>query len=66
MELEARSGVSVALLTIYVLCKALDKTLELGEIRLVRKTGGKSGDVYNDRRRDREEKASRRREIDLM
>lgn len=66
VEMEALTGVSVALLTIYDMCKALDKTMELGEIRLVRKTGGKSGDVYNDRRRDREEKASRRREIDLM
>ena len=66
VEMEALTGVSVALLTIYDMCKALDKTMELGEIRLVRKTGGKSGDVYNDRRRAREEKASRRREIDLM
>ena len=32
MEMEALTGVSVALLTIYDMCKALDKTMELGEI----------------------------------
>lgn len=43
VEMEALTGVSVALLTIYDMCKALDKGMELGEIRLVHKEGGKSG-----------------------
>lgn len=45
VEMEALTGVSVALLTIYDMCKAMDKGMELGEIHLVRKEGGKSG-VY--------------------
>lgn len=45
VEMEALTGVSVALLTIYDMCKAIDKGMELGEIHLVRKEGGKSG-VY--------------------
>lgn len=49
VEMEALTGVSVALLTIYDMCKAMDKTMEIGEIYLVKKTGGKSGNVYNDR-----------------
>lgn len=48
VEMEALTGVSVALLTIYDMCKAMDKTMEIGEIYLVQKTGGKSGNVYND------------------
>ena len=69
VEMEALTGVSVALLTIYDMCKALDKTMEIGEICLVKKTGGKSGNVYNDRHggRDRRTgKESGRREIELM
>lgn len=50
VEMEALTGVSVALLTIYDMCKAMDKTMEIGEICLVKKTGGKSGDVYNETR----------------
>ena len=53
--MEALTGVGVALLTVYDMCKALDKTMEIGEIYLVKKTGGKSGDVYNDRRKSRDE-----------
>ena len=48
VEMEALTGVSVALLTVYDMCKAMDKSMEIGEIYLVKKTGGKSGDVYND------------------
>ena len=44
VEMEALTGVSVALLTIYDMCKAIDKRMELGEIRLESKSGGKSGD----------------------
>ena len=42
-EMEALTGVSVALLTIYDMCKALDKTMVIGNIRLCEKSGGKSG-----------------------
>ena len=42
VEMEALTGVSAALLTIYDMCKAVDKGMELGEIHLVEKTGGKS------------------------
>ena len=44
VEMEALTGVSVALLTIYDMLKALDRAMEIGGIRLVKKTGGKSGD----------------------
>ncbi len=43
VEMEALTGVSVALLTVYDMCKALDKAMEIGQIHLVEKTGGKSG-----------------------
>ncbi len=43
VEMEALTGVSVALLTIYDMCKALSKTMEIGEIHLEMKSGGKSG-----------------------
>ena len=42
----AACGVSAALLTIYDMCKAMDRSMELGEIHLVHKAGGKSG-VYH-------------------
>lgn len=45
VEMEALTGVSIALLTIYDMCKAVDKAMEIGKIRLCSKTGGKSGDV---------------------
>ena len=43
VEMEALTGVSTALLTIYDMCKAVDKGMELSGIHLVSKTGGKSG-----------------------
>ena len=43
VEMEALTGVSTALLTFYDMCKALDKGMELGEICLESKSGGKSG-----------------------
>lgn len=43
VEMEALTGVTAALLTIYDMCKALDKGMELTEIHLLRKEGGKSG-----------------------
>jgi cyclic pyranopterin phosphate synthase len=44
VEMEALTAVSVAALTIYDMAKAVEKTMQIGNIRLVRKTGGKSGD----------------------
>ena len=47
VEMEALTGVTTALLTIYDMCKAIDKAMVLGDIHLVRKEGGKSGEfVY--------------------
>lgn len=43
VEMEALHAVSIALLTIYDMCKALDKRMTLGEIHLEEKSGGKSG-----------------------
>lgn len=43
VEMEALTAVSVAALTIYDMCKAVDKGMVIGEIRLDRKIGGKSG-----------------------
>jgi len=42
-EMEALTGVSIALLAIYDMCKALDKAMVIGNIRLLKKSGGKSG-----------------------
>jgi cyclic pyranopterin phosphate synthase len=42
-EMEALVAVSVSALTIYDMCKAVDRSMTIGEIRLVRKSGGKSG-----------------------
>ena len=44
VEMEAMTAVSVALLTIYDMAKALDKAITITEIRLLTKSGGKSGD----------------------
>ncbi len=46
VEMEALTGVSVALLTVYDMCKAIDKRMVLKEIHLVEKHGGKSGDFF--------------------
>jgi len=42
-EMEALTGVSAALLTIYDMCKALDKDMVISNVRLYQKSGGKSG-----------------------
>lgn len=49
VEMEALTGVNVALLTIYDMCKAIDKTMEISEVHLAKKTGGKSGDFINEK-----------------
>ncbi len=46
VEMEALTGVSVTLLTIYDMCKAVDKSMLISEIHLVSKSGGKSGDYH--------------------
>ena len=43
IEMEAMTAVSVASLTIYDMCKAVDRGMEIGAIRLTHKSGGKSG-----------------------
>ena len=44
VEMEALTGVQVTLLTIYDMCKAIDKRMVMSDIHLEEKTGGKSGD----------------------
>lgn len=51
VEMEALTGVNVALLTIYDMCKAIDKSMEITEVHLAKKTGGKSGEFINERER---------------
>jgi len=51
VEMEALVAASVAALTVYDMCKALDKSIEIREIMLERKSGGKSGDYARARRK---------------
>ena len=54
VEIEALTGVEIALLTIYDMCKALDRSMEMNGMRLCQKSGGKSGDYREEPdRRDR-------------
>ena len=46
VEMEALTAVSVAALTIYDMCKAVDRNMEIGHVSLLQKTGGKSGDWH--------------------
>ena len=48
VEMEALTAVSVAALTVYDMCKALDKAITITDIRLESKTGGKSGDYQRE------------------
>ena len=48
VEMEAITAVSIALLTIYDMCKAADRWMEIVEIKLMEKNGGKSGHVVRD------------------
>jgi cyclic pyranopterin phosphate synthase len=43
--MEALTAVSVTALTVYDMLKAVEKTMQIGRIRLVHKSGGKSGDL---------------------
>lgn len=47
VEMEALTGVSTALLTVYDMVKAIDKTMRIGDIYLMEKDGGKSGHIIN-------------------
>ena len=46
VEMEALTGASVAALTAYDMCKGIDKGMVIREVRLLEKTGGKSGDWF--------------------
>jgi len=48
VEMEALTAVSVAALTLYDMCKAVDKSMIIGEIRLVKKIGGRSGEYLRE------------------
>jgi cyclic pyranopterin phosphate synthase len=48
VEMEALTAVAVAALTVYDMCKALDKSMTITDVRLESKTGGKSGDYKRD------------------
>ena len=50
-EMEALTAVSAAALTIYDMCKAIDRVMELTDIRLERKSGGKSGEFTREESR---------------
>ena len=51
VEMEALVAASVAALTVYDMCKALDKGIEIREVMLQRKSGGKSGDYSRARKK---------------
>lgn len=48
VEMEALTAVSIAALTIYDMCKAVDRAMRVEGVRLTRKSGGQSGDYRND------------------
>ncbi len=48
VEMEALTAVSVAALTIYDMCKAVDRAMRITDIRLIAKSGGRSGDFRNE------------------
>ena len=52
VEMEALVAVAAAALTVYDMCKALDKGIEITDIYLLEKTGGKSGDFHRDIRKN--------------
>ncbi len=52
VEMEALTAVSVSALTIYDMCKAVDRAMRIGDIRLARKRGGKSGEIILENNND--------------
>ncbi len=57
VEMEALTAVTVAALTIYDMCKAIDKAMTIMDVRLELKTGGKSGDYRRQKAEGRKQKA---------
>lgn len=53
VEMEALTAVSIAALTVYDMCKALDKGITITEVRLESKTGGKSGHYFREASRNK-------------
>jgi cyclic pyranopterin phosphate synthase len=51
--MEARAAVAVSALTVYDMCKAIDRGMEIGTIRLLEKSGGKSGPYMRSEKRKR-------------
>lgn len=49
IEMETLTAVSIAALTVYDMCKAIDKSTVIGEIKLLSKTGGKSGNYIREK-----------------
>jgi cyclic pyranopterin phosphate synthase len=49
VEMEALTAVSIAALTIYDMCKAVDRWMEITDIRLIEKSGGKSGHLVREK-----------------
>jgi cyclic pyranopterin phosphate synthase len=58
VEMEALVAVTAAALTVYDMCKALDKGMEITDILLVEKTGGKSGDFHREFKTRRQVRAA--------
>lgn len=46
-EMEAMTGCSIAALTVYDMCKGIDKSIVINDLKLLSKSGGKSGDFKN-------------------
>src|SRR5271170_4238420 len=63
VEMEALVAVTAAALTVYDMCKALDKGMEITDICLVTKTGGKSGDFHRDAKARPQNSGSRRTKL---
>ena len=49
VEMEAMVGASVAALTVYDMCKAMDRDMQIGSVELLAKTGGSRGDYYRNK-----------------
>ena len=48
VEIEAMTSCSIAAITIYDMCKSIDKSIKINDLKLNSKTGGKSGKYFND------------------
>lgn len=59
VEMEALCGVSAGLLAVYDMCKAMDRGMEMGEVRLVAKQGGRTGTWHRDADEEAEQETNR-------